>query len=315
MNIYKRYKDKYTKITLRDDELKSLRNMIIEDDIKSFLPLIGNRILFYNENSTYEDTEVNKIILNKLSSEKEIEIILSSYSESSNNSDKKILISMDIRFTIGEFIEWINNYIGYNYLGRTIKSKFEDTEWEILDKKTPEDDYNFINRRFNYFMKTKNRCIFNKLVIKLYTFIMGVTKKIKNIDIEHIPIDSNLATIHITDFNKITTDESDLYFDITNLLFIYETLDDDTGYDNIKASFFDEPAKKKKKMRQQTILDYFKKVNIFGKEQELSGYSSDLISDDASSSEENTSQSDSEDYIYNKYNICLDDTNGEYYLY
>ena len=315
MNIYKRYKDKYTKIRPRDDELKPLRNMIIEDDIKTFLPLIGNRIVFYNENSTYEDTEVNKIVLNKISSKNKIEIMFSSYSESENESEKKVLISMDVQFTYCEFIKWINNYIGYNYLGRTIKSKIEDTEWEILDKKTPNDDYNFISRRFNYFMKTKNRYIFNKLVIKLYTFIMGVTKKIKNIDIEHIPIDSNLATIHITDFNKITIDEADLYFDVSNLLFIYDSLERDTEYENIKASFFDEPTKKKKKMRQQTILDYFKKVNIFGRERESSGYSSDLISDDDTSSEENTSQSDSEEYIYNKYNICLDDTNGEYYLY
>ena len=84
MNIYKRYKDKYTKIRPKDDELKSLRNMIIEDDIKTFLPLIGNRIVFYNENSTYEDTEVNKIVLNKISSKNEIEIMFSSYSESEN---------------------------------------------------------------------------------------------------------------------------------------------------------------------------------------------------------------------------------------
>ena len=313
MNIYNRYKDKYTKIRLRDDELRPLRNMIIEDDIKTFLPLIGNRIVFYNENSTYQDTEVNKIVLNKISSKNEIEIMFSSYSESEDESEKKVLISMDVQFTIGEFIEWLNNYIGYNYLGRTIKSKTEDIEWEILDKKTPEDDYNFINKRFNYFMKTKNRYIFNKLVIKLYTFIIGVTKKIKNIDTKQIPVDNNLTTIHITDFNKITTHEADLYFDILNLIYIYDSLEDNTSYDNIKASFFDEPAKKKKKMRQQTILDYFKKVNIFGKES--SGYSSDLISDDASSSEENTSQSDSEEYIYNKYNICLEDTNGEYYLY
>jgi hypothetical protein len=313
MNIYKRYKNKYTKIRLRDDELRPLRNMIIEDDIKTFLPLIGNRIVFYNENSTYKDTEVNKIVLNKLSSKNEIEIIFSSYSESEDESEKKVLISMNVQFTIGEFIEWINNYIGYNYLDRTIKSKIEDTEWEILDKKTPEDDYNFINRRFNYFMKTKNKYIFNKLVIKLYTFIMGVTKKIKNIDTNQIPVDNNLTTIHITDFNKITIHEADLYFDIVNLLFIYDSLEDNTSYDNIKASFFDEPAKKKKKMRQQTILDYFKKVNVFGKES--SEYSSDLISDDDTSSEENTSQSDSEEYIYNKYNICLEDTNGEYYLY
>ena len=313
MNIYNRYKNKYTKIRLRDDELRPLRNMIIEDDIKTFLPLIGNRIVFYNENSTYKDTEVNKIVLNKLSSKNEIEIIFSSYSESEDESEKKVLISMDVQFTIGEFKEWLNNYIEYNYLDRTIKSKIEDTEWEILDKKTPEDDYNFINRRFNYFMKTKNKYIFNKLVIKLYTFIMGVTKKIKNIDTNQIPVDNNLSTIHITDFNKITIHEADLYFDVVNLLFIYDSLEDNTSYDNIKASFFDEPAKKKKKMRQQTILDYFKKVNVFGKES--SEYSSDLISDDDTSSEENTSQSDSEDYIYNKYNICLDDTNGEYYLY
>jgi len=313
MNIYNRYKNKYTKIRPRDDELRPLCNMIIEDDIKTFLPLIGNRIVFYNENSTYQDTEVNKIVLNKLSSKNEIEIIFSSYSESEDESEKKVLISMDVQFTIGEFKEWLNNYIGYNYLDRTIKSKIEDTEWEILDKKTPEDDYNFINRRFNYFMKTKNKYIFNKLVIKLYTFIMGVTKKIKNIDTNQIPVDNNLTTIHITDFNKITIHEADLYFDVVNLLFIYDSLEDNTSYDNIKASFFDEPAKKKKKMRQQTILDYFKKVNVFGKES--SEYSSDLISDDDTSSEENTSQSDSEDYIYNKYNICLDDTNGEYYLY
>lgn len=181
MNIYKRYKDKYTKIRPRDDELKPLRNMIIEDDIKTFLPLIGNRIVFYNENSTYEDTEVNKIVLNKISSKNKIEIMFSSYSESENESEKKVLISMDVQFTYCEFIKWINNYIGYNYLGRTIKSKIEDTEWEILDKKTPNDDYNFISRRFNYFMKTKNRYIFNKLVIKLYTFIMGVTKKLKTL--------------------------------------------------------------------------------------------------------------------------------------
>jgi len=310
MNIYKRYTDKYTKIRPRDDELKPLRNMIIEDDIKTFLPLIGNRIVFYNENSTYCDTEVNKLVLNKLSSE--IEIIFSSYCESEDESEKKVLISMSVQFTICEFIEWINNYIGYNYLGRTIKSKIEDTEWEILDKKTPNDDYNYINRSFNYFMKSKNKYIFNKLLIKLYTFIMCVTKKIKNIDMNQIPVDNNLTTIHITDFNKITIHEADLYFDIVNLLFIYDSLEDNTSYDNIKASFFDEPAKKKKKMRQQTILDYFKKVNIFGKES--SGYSSDLISDNASS-EENTSQSDSEEYIYNKYNICLEDTNGEYYLY
>mgnify|MGYP001187896793 CR=1 FL=1 len=315
MNIYKRYKDKYTKIRPRDDELKPLRNMIIEDDIKTFLPLIGNRIVFYNENSTYQDTEVNKILLNKISSKNKIEIMFSSYSENSNNSEKKVLISMNIQFTICEFIEWLNNYIGYNYLGRTIKSKIEDTEWEILDKKTPEDDYNFINRRFNYFMKTKNRYIFNKLVIKLYTFILSITKKIKNLDTNLIPVDNNLRTIHITDFNKITIHEADLYFDIVNLLFIYDSLESDTEYENIKASFFDEPTKKKKKMRQQTILNYFKKVNIFGRERESSGYSSDLISDDDTSSEENTSQSDSEEYIYNKYNICLDDTNGEYYLY
>ena len=226
MNIYNRYKNKYTKIRPRDDELRPLRNMIIEDDIKTFLPLIGNRIVFYNENSTYQDTEVNKIVLNKLSSKNEIEIIFSSYSESEDESEKKVLISMNVQFTIGEFIEWINNYIGYNYLDRTIKSKIEDTEWEILDKKTPEDDYNFINRRFNYFMKTKNRYIFNKLVIKLYTFIMGVTKKIKNIDTNQIPVDNNLTTIHITDFNKITTHEADLYFDIVNFYFVPYLFDD-----------------------------------------------------------------------------------------
>ena len=60
MNIYKRYKDKYTKITLRDDELSPERIMIIANDIKTFLPIIGNRIVFYNENSTYQDTEVIK---------------------------------------------------------------------------------------------------------------------------------------------------------------------------------------------------------------------------------------------------------------
>ncbi len=313
MNIYKRYKDKYTKIRPRDDELRPLRNMIIEDDIKTFLPLIGNRIVLYNENSTYQDTEVNKIVLNKISSKNKIEIMFSSYSESENESEKKVLISMNVQFTIGELIEWLNNYIGYNYLDRTIKSNFEDTEWDILDKKTEEDDYNFINMRFNKFMKIKNKYIFNKLVIKLYTFIIGVTKKIKNIDTNQIPVDDNLSTIHITDFNKITIHEADLYFDVSNLLFIYDSLDSDTEYENIKASFFDEPTKKNKKMRQQTILDYFKKVNIFGRES--SEYSSDLISDDDTSSEENTSQSDSEDYIYNKYNICLEDTNGEYYLY
>ena len=65
--------------------------MIIEDDIKTFLPLIGNRIVFYNENSTYQDTEVNKIVLNKLSSKNEIEIIFSSYSESEDESEARLL--------------------------------------------------------------------------------------------------------------------------------------------------------------------------------------------------------------------------------
>ena len=80
---------------------------------------------------------------------------------------------MDIQFTISEFIEWLNNYIGYNYLGRTIKSKFEDTEWEILDKKTNPAEDNFVNKLYNRFIKGKIRHFFNKLVIKLYTFILG----------------------------------------------------------------------------------------------------------------------------------------------
>lgn len=303
MNIYKHY-HRYIKINSRNDVMNG-RNIFLYKDIEDFLSKIGEKIIFFNEISTYDDTNVNKILLEK--KDGNINMTFSSYSMNISETEKKVKIYVGDIFSVYTFTKWLNNYIGYNFLGHTIKTKIEETDWEIIEKKDDsKDDINFINPNITRFMNDKNKKIFNKLIIQIYTFIISITGN-KKINIKKIPIDEDIISIHMNDFNKIKQKESDLFFDINETIFIYEDLESETEYKNIKESFYEDTTKKNKKMRQQTILDYFKKVNIFNK----NNYSS--ISSDDSSSDSN--DSDSSDIFYNKYNICLEDTNREYYLY
>lgn len=296
------------------------------------------KIMFLNENSDYINTESYKLIVEKMEKNKkeyDISLTVSIYDTKIIDGDKKIKIYETVIFKKEKFIDWLNQFIGYNYYKTPIKMKFEDTGWEFIDKKEEGDEINFIHPKLNYFIKNKSKKIITNMIVNMYTFINSITKNLQNIhNIEYVPYNKDILTLQMRDFDIITNKEGEIFFNVSSGKFIYEDVDSDTEYDNIKDSFFKNKTKKRKQQKQETILDFFKRLSIDKKKknndkkqnnnditeslldneikddyEDDSDYFSDTSSDDY-----DTSSSEDVSELYKKTNICIKKRN-KYYLY
>ena len=324
IELRKRNKEKSYKLKMKylDDFMKNIE-----------------KIVFFNEKSDYINTEVHKLLIKKVenSSKKmdySVNVIISIYDTEIINNDKKIKIYESVIFTKHNFVKWINQFIGYNYYKIPVKMRLEDTEWEFIERKEDKDKIHFINNELNNFVKENNKDIIAHMIINFYTFINSLTKNLKNIhSSESVPYDKDILTLQMRDFDIITYEEGELFFDLKKGVFVYDEVNSDTEYENIKQSFFHNKTKNIKKERKETILNFFKRLSLDYKKNKINNKElsksliqteirdnkyilSDIsdLSDDYSSSHEYSSSDDSFNDIYDKRNICIKKRN-KYYLY
>ena len=300
------------------------------------------KIVFFNEKSDYYNTELYKLLIKKIENNNKnknnknkkldysINVIISIYDTEIINSDKKIKIYESVIFTKDKFIKWINDFIGYNYYRIPIKMKIEETEWEFIERKEDKDKIHFINNKLNNFVKENNKDIIAQMIINFYTFINAITKNLKNIhSSETVPYDKDILTLQMCDFDIITDEEGELFFNLKKGIFIYDEVNSETEHENIKQSFYHNKTKTKKKERRETILEFIKSLSLDYKnnkndeykslidnEEKRTIYDTDEDSYYSSSEDSDTSISSDENIIelYNKKNICIK-KRDKYYLY
>ena len=324
--IYERYLQFRKKSNKDDKESYKMSKKYLDYFMKHI-----QKIMFLNENSDYINTESYKLIFEKMEKNKkdyDISLIISIYDTKIIHGDKKIKIYETVIFKKEKFIKWINEFIGYNYYRLPIKMKFEDTGWEFIDKKEYGDDINFIHPKLNDFIKNKSKKIIANMIVNMYTFINSITKNLENIhNIDYVPYDKDLITLQMSDFDIITDKEGEIFFNVSSGKFIYDEIDSDTEYDNIKDSFFKNKTKKRKEKKRETILDFFKRLS-FDKKTENDDKKQYLLDNeikdnynndseyfsDTSIDEYDTSSREDVSELYKKTNICIKKRN-KYYLY